>query len=144
MSSAARPLFAAADSPVALPRVTWRLIPGKGRGVIAEEDISAGTVILRDPVVVLPPEDYDNVEATRVGRYTFEWTDDGEDLAVVLGLGSLINHGLAENVKLDSDYDAMTMVFTAIKDIKRGEELVYDYGAEPEDMTGYYGIPLDA
>lgn len=63
---------------------------------------------------------------------------------MVLGLGSLINHGLAENVKLDSDYDAMTMVFTAIKDIKRGEELVYDYGAEPEDMTGYYGIPLDA
>ena len=31
-----------------------------------------------------------------------------------------------------------------LTDIKAGDELVYDYGHEDGELTGYYGIPADA
>ena len=91
-------------------------------------------------LAAVPGEESEHTDRTAVGRYVFQWNDE-DDLCVVLGLGSLINHGLPENVALVSNFEEMAMEFYAIADIKAGDELVYDYGHEAEELVVYYGIP---
>jgi hypothetical protein len=119
-----------------------RVVPGKGRCVFAARDIRKGSLVLADPVIFVPGDESDHTDRTAVGRYVFQWNEE-DDLCVVLGLGSLINHGLPENVSLVSNYAQMTMEFYALADIKAGDELVYDYGHEADELTTYYGIPTD-
>ncbi len=114
--------------------------PVKGRCVVAVRSIPKGTRILADPVVVVPTSESELTDNTVLGRYVFEWNDDG-DLCAVLGLGSLLNHASAENVELVSNFDDRTMDFFALKDIAAGEELVYDYGHDAGELETYYGIP---
>jgi len=125
-----------------LPALTVRLVPGAGRGVFAAQDIPAETLVLADPVVVVPKAESRHTDACVVGRYVFEWNDAG-DVCVVLGLGSLINHGLPANVALDSNEEEQTMDFRALRDIAAGEELVYDYGPDAGELGSYYGIPTE-
>ena len=125
------------------PELVVQIVPGKGRCVIAARDIPKGKRVLADPVIFVPGEESEHTDLTAVGRYVFQWNDD-DDLCVVLGLGSLINHGLPENVALVSNYEEMTMEFYAIADIKAGDELVYDYGHEEAELFTYYGIPTGA
>jgi len=113
--------------------------PVKGRCVVAVRPIAQGTRILADPVIVVPTAESDLMNKTLLGRYVFEWSDEKE-LCVVLGMGSLINHAPAENVELDSNFDDRTMDFYALCDIAAGEELVYDYGHDADELESYYGI----
>jgi hypothetical protein len=140
----ARNLFALMTPPTAtttaLPALTVRLVPGRGRCVFAAQDIEKGTRVLADPIIFVPKAESQHTDACVVGRYVFEWNDDG-DLCVVLGIGSLINHGLPVNVRLDSNEEDRTMDFFAVRDIAAGEELVYDYGHDAAELATYYGIP---
>jgi SET domain-containing protein len=36
------------------------------------------------------------------------------------------------------------MEFYATRDIKAGDELVYDYGHDNDELSEYYGIPKEA
>lgn len=110
--------------------------------MFATTDIPKGALVLADPVIFVPGEESEYTDQTVIGRYVFQWNED-DDLCVVLGLGSLINHGLPENVSLVSNYEQMTMEFYALKDIKAGDELVYDYGHADGELTEYYGIPAE-
>jgi len=130
-------------SPLQSSNLVVRVMPSRGRCVFAARDIPKGTLVLADPVIFVPGGESDDTDKTVLGRYVFQWNDD-DDLCVVLGLGSLINHGLPENVSLVSNYEAMTMEFYALVDIKAGDELVYDYGHDAEELSEYYGIPADA
>lgn len=123
-----------------LPALVVREMPGRGRCVFAAHDIQKGTRLLADPIIFVPREESKYTDPCVVGRYVFEWNDDG-DLCVVLGIGSLINHGLPENVRLDSNLEERTMDFFALRDIAAGEELVYDYGHDAGELANYYGIP---
>ena len=120
-----------------------KVLPGRGRCVIAARDIAKGARVLADPVIVVPGDESEHTDKTAVGRYVFQWNDE-DDICVVLGLGSLINHGLPENVALVSNFEEMTMEFYAIVDIKAGDELCYDYGHEADELADYYGIPHEA
>lgn len=126
--------------PFAQQLVIVRTDPVKGRCIVAACDIPKGTRVLADPIVFVPRHESTFTDQTVVGRYIFEWNDD-EDLCVVLGLGSLINHGLPENISLVSNFEDQTMDFFALLDIAAGDELVYDYGHEEKDLVQYYGIP---
>ena len=123
--------------------LTVKVLPGRGRCVMAVRDIAKGARVLADPVIVVPGDESDHTDQTAVGRYVFQWNDE-DDLCVVLGFGSLINHGLPENVALVSNFKEMTMEFYAVADIKAGDELVYDYGHDEDELADYYGIPRRA
>ena len=130
-------------TPLSCANLVVRMVPGKGRCVFAAKDIAKGSLVLADPVIFVPGAESDHTDETVIGRYVFQWNEE-DDLCVVLGLGSLINHGLPENVSLVSNYEQMTMEFYALTDIKAGDELVYDYGHEEGELTEYYGIPAEA
>jgi hypothetical protein len=130
-------------TPIPSSNLIVRNVPGKGRCVFAARDIANGALLMADPIILVPGEESDHTDLTVVGRYVFQWNDE-DDLAVVLGIGSLLNHGLPENVALVSNYADQTMEFYATRDIKAGDELVYDYGHDNDELSEYYGIPKEA
>jgi uncharacterized protein len=130
-------------SSISFGNLVVRAVPGKGRCVFAARDIAKGSLVLADPIILVPGAESDHTDQTVVGRYVFQWNEE-DDLAVVLGLGSLINHGLPENVSLVSNYENMTMEFYALSNIRAGDELVYDYGHDHGELSEYYGIPPEA
>ena len=48
-----------------------------------------------------------------------------------LGYGSLYNHSYEPNARYD-DRAPATKVFTALRDIRAGEEITVNYGGEPD------------
>jgi SET domain-containing protein len=116
-----------------IQRAAWRMIPGKGRGVVAAEDIAAGEEIERSPVVVVPASDLleRDEPLTVPDQYLLYWSDDeGAELAMGGGLLMFYNHSEEPNVEFDDGPFPETMSVYAIRDIKAGEELVYDYGCD--------------
>lgn len=50
--------------------------------------------------------------------------------AIILGLGSMFNHStLHQNVGWARDVEHLLMTYTALRDIKEGEELCISYGS---------------
>ena len=97
----------------------------KGRGVFARKEIKKGILIERVPVVILPVgEVWGTKKASPLADYVFNWEEDS--VAVALGYGSLYNHSYEPNAKY-YDVGTMTLVFEAIRDIKKGEEITINY-----------------
>ena len=126
----ARPRAAAAP-PVGL--VSWRVIPGKGRGVVAVKAVRKGTELERSPVIYVPERDLVEREepATVHDQYLLWWSDD-PDRELVMGCGFLMlyNHSSRPNIELTDGPEPDTMSVVALRDIKAGEELAYDYDTE--------------
>lgn len=114
-------------------RVAWRLIPGKGRGVIALEDCAAGTEVERSPVIIVPLTDmvFRAGEHTVFEQYLLHWSHEpGAELAMGAGMLMIYNHSSEPNVEFQTGPDPCTMSVIALRDLHAGEELVYDYGVE--------------
>src|SRR5262245_4527547 len=113
------------------PRLSVVPIEGKGRGVVAMQRIAAGTVIETAPVVLyrtkckrdempdrsLPPE---------LADLPHDW--DEEHGCLVFGAMQFTNHSDVPNSSFARDIEALTMTFTALRDIEAGEEITIDYG----------------
>jgi hypothetical protein len=107
-------------------------ITGKGRGVVATKPIAAGTVIETAPVVPyrtecgrdempdrsLPPE---------LANLPHDWDEDCGCL--VFGAMQFANHSTDPNAGFTRDFEALTMTFTALREIEAGEEITIDYGS---------------
>jgi len=104
------------------------------RGLIADRDIKEGQTIERCPVVFFPRSEEVAMDQTVIGKYYFEWNK--EKNAVCLGYGALINHSYTPNVYFGRSFRNNVLVFTAYRDIKKGEELVSNYnGYDEESMN---------
>jgi uncharacterized protein len=106
--------------------VTVRDSPGKGRGVFATRDISAGTVVSVAHCIPFPT---DALEGTPIEDHQFDYEQDNQD-CIVLGVQQLINHADTPNCSYEwevVDGQRMHKVYAA-RDIKAGEELSIDYG----------------
>lgn len=107
--------------------------PGKGRGVVATEDIKKGEIIETCPVVFISDKEAELIgQQKEVLEYYYLLQSAINKHSIMLGYGSLYNH--SKNPNADIDYDTKDcqdyIVFEAIKDIKKGEEIVYDYEFE--------------
>ncbi|MBA3671104.1 MAG: SET domain-containing protein-lysine N-methyltransferase [Gemmatimonadaceae bacterium] len=117
------------SAPVGL--VTWRVIDGKGRGVVTTRACTAGTEVERAPVVILPKRDIllRGGEMTVLEEYLLYWSDEPErELAMGGGLLMFYNHSARPNVQFDTGSDGHSMSVTTLRDVASGEELLYDYG----------------
>ncbi len=106
------------------------------RGLLAERDIAAGEVIERCPVVLIPIEQENLLDAMVLTHYYYLW--DEAHHAVALGYGSLYNHSYQANIRYQRDFEAQQIIFTAAKAIRDGEEVTINYNGSPDDAT-----PLD-
>lgn len=115
-------------------RTYIKLESATGRGVYATHDISKGTILAREELLVLSPEDTVKVNDTDLKMYTFKFNDIQDCL--VLGSGELYNHSDDPNVyyRLMWEYDRHFMVFYAVKPIEEGQQLFIDYSLD-KDVT---------
>lgn len=113
--------------------VTWKPIKGKGRGVVAVKACKKGAELERSPVIFVPDSDLvDRAHPDTVhDQYLLYWSDE-PDREVAMGCGMLMlyNHSSDPNIELDDGPDPDTMSVIALRDIKAGEELRYDYGVD--------------
>jgi SET domain-containing protein len=101
----------------------------KGRGVFARKAIRKGTVIERAPIILLPTKDvFSQTADSKLAEYVFAWGRD--TVAVVLGYGSLYNHSYQPNAQY-YDGGRLAQMFTAIRDIRAGEEITVNYNGSP-------------
>lgn len=107
----------------------------KGRGVFAGKNIAANTIIEISPVIVLDKKDRTLIEKTKLFNYIFEWGDKRKKACIALGYVSLYNHSYSANCDYEMDFEASLVKITTTKKIKKGEELMINYNAEPENKT---------
>ena len=96
-----------------------RKVDGKGRGVIAVEDIPAGAVIEIAPVAPFSGE-----LPEELSGYPIAWNG-GQ--ALVFGVAQMVNHDSNPNVDFCCDFENLTLTLVADREIKKGEELLIDY-----------------
>lgn len=112
-----------------------------GRGVFARRPITAGTVIERVPVILIPQnqvfgESEVARRACRISWYVFAWgKQEGHDyVALPLGYGAIYNHSFEPNASfriISSDI----MEFVTISHILEGDEITINYNGDPNDQT---------
>lgn len=105
-------------------------IKGKGLGVVATEDIASGEIIEHCPIIPLSEKEtkfLDNESDVLKYYYLFQYAVGKHCL--MLGYGSIYNHSNTPNADIDYDTENYQkyLTFFALKDIKAGEEIVYDY-----------------
>lgn len=113
-------------------KIGWRDAGGdKGRGVFALTDIKEGDVIEVAPVIPVSkaavPDD-----GSAPDGYLLDWDeeDDNEAHCMPLGYIMLYNHSKEPTMALEADMGEYTMTARAIRDIKKGEELTWNYACE--------------
>lgn len=93
-------------------------------GVYASKDIKKGEIIEKAPILVLEFTDFIDTKWNLLFEYYF-WMDDYAALA--LGYGSMYNHSKDANCKYELDRENKTITFTAIRDVSKDTELLFNY-----------------
>ena len=110
----------------------------KGRGAFAKKDIKKGTVIDIANVILIPNKEYNKIRKTVLYDYCYIWGDSKKpefDNAITLSISQFINHSFKPNLRYLYDYKDKAIEFSAIKDIKVGEELTVNYNGRVKDKT---------
>jgi len=110
----------------------------KGRGAFAKKDIKKGTIIDVANVILIPNKDYNKIRKTLLYDYCYIWGDSKIpefDNAITLSISQFINHSFKPNLRYLYDYKDKAIEFSAIKDIKVGEELTVNYNGRVKDKT---------
>lgn len=100
-----------------------------GRGVFAVSHIPADTLLFSDPVMLVPLDQCP--KGSVLDSIVFLWSEvmeDGLNLnAIVLGMGTMLNHSKSPNVIVWFEQDPDRVDFYALRDIEPGEQLTHDY-----------------
>ena len=108
-------------------RITVQDSPLHGLGVFACVDFAKDSVIERCFYLVI--DDDDLQEINRLNDYLFTSPDVKSDYLCVLGYGMIYNHGMPPNAEWQiADDDNRFIEFTALQDIRAGDEILHDYG----------------
>ena len=102
--------------------------PNRGRGIEATCDIPPGTIVTTSPCVPIAKGTIPDSLAVYVFNY-------GDRVALALGDASLLNHSRSATCNHHADQVNKTIVITASRFIRSGEELTIDYGWEASDFV---------
>jgi SET domain-containing protein len=109
---------------------------GRGRGVVAIEDIEQGQLVERSPVLIIPSNQRPAVDKTIIFTYVFMWEHGTieQDLykhlgrsAIALGYTSLLSHSFEPNCNFVRHIDELFIDVFATRMISAGQELTIDY-----------------
>ena len=109
----------------------------RGRGIVAERNFKKGDIIEVAPVVVIRESEKKYIKKTELFNYYFDCGTDSKKAAICLGLGSIYNHSWTPNAMYRYREKDEVLVFTAIKSIKKGEEICTSYNGDARDKSAY-------
>jgi SET domain-containing protein len=95
-----------------------------GLGVFALENIKKDEVIEIAPALILDFTDFVDTKWNLLFEYYF-WMDDF--VVMPLGYGGMYNHSKKPNAQYNVSKIDRTITFTALKNIKKGEEIFFNY-----------------
>jgi SET domain-containing protein len=104
-----------------------------GNGVFALKDFRKGELIEVCPAIFMPIQEFEIIKQTKMFYYFFEYSN--KEFAIVLGYGSIYNHLYQPNAQYRFNYRKRVMVVRAIKPIKSGEEIFFNYNFYADDKT---------
>src|SRR5258708_1908342 len=113
-------------------KVEVRRTSNKGRGVFALQDFKEGEVVENCPVINITPTERKYLEKTILANYVYPWRSTLSG-SLVLGYGSIYNHSFDPNADWKQNFKTNSMVYRAVKDIKKGEEVTINYNGEVDD-----------
>lgn len=102
-------------------------MPNAGRGVFANIPVKKGEIIEICPVIALAQHDSPNVTDSFLINYFYFFGKKKERIVLVLGYGSLYNHSYTPNAKYKEQYGDKSVVFIALRDIEKDEEIIVNY-----------------
>jgi len=76
----------------------------KGRGILANKNIAANTVLEIAPVIVMPKVDRRLLDQTLLHDYIFEWGDNKKQCCMALGYVALYNHAYQSNCEYEMNF----------------------------------------
>ncbi|MDX9971271.1 MAG: SET domain-containing protein-lysine N-methyltransferase [Candidatus Gracilibacteria bacterium] len=108
-----------------------REIPGKGRGIIASENINQGEIIETFPLIVLNKNDAEFISSKNSDTLRFYYIHQlkFDRACIMLGYGSIYNHSNTPNADFEysENEENQSITVRAISDIKAGEEICWNY-----------------
>ena len=111
----------------------------KGRGAFAKKPIAKGTLVDIAYIILIPNKDYKKIKKTNLYNYCYIWEDPKHmpafKNAITLSVSQFINHSYTPNLKYLYDYDNEAIEFSAIRNIKKGEELTVNYNGLVDDAS---------
>jgi uncharacterized protein len=108
----------------------------KGRGIFANEHITANQTIETAPVIVMNAEDRKHLDQTLLHDYIFEWQPEGLSLCcMALGNVPIYNHSYTSNAEYFMDYEAQSISIKTVRAIAVGEEITINYNGDWDDDT---------
>lgn len=111
--------------------------PLGGRGLFATEPITADQQLMLAPLLLVPGEQRDALQATVVDDYVYEWDEHGT-AALVLGVSSMCNHDPDPNAYLWLLTDELAAELRSLRPIAVDEEITVSYRAEGEDTPLWF------
>ena len=107
----------------------------RGRGVFTAIDLKKSDTIEVCQVIVIPKAELPILHKTKLHDYYFLWGKDFDRCVIALGFGSLYNHAKEPNANFILDLVDNTIDVFAIRDIKAGEEITFNYHGDPKDRA---------
>lgn len=107
-------------------------IPDAGRGVYARRDIKKGEIIEKCPVIDVPTYDMANLKDSSLIAYFFFYGKGNKRVLIALGFGSIYNHSYEPNAIYKIKPIDMTIEFRALIDIKKDDEITFNYKNKPK------------
>lgn len=101
-----------------------------GTGMFCIDNILIDEIIETCRLIILDEKDTKIIDNTFLYNYYFSWENNCS--AICLGNGSLYNHSIEPNAKYIKEFDNNKIVFVAIKDIKKGDEILVNYNGTPD------------
>ncbi len=115
-------------------KIEVRTTGKKGRGIFALADFKKGEVIEVCPVLTFNTKERKNLEKTLLNHYIYPWRST-RGASLVLGYGSIYNHSFSPNADWKQDFKKESMIYKALKPIKKGDEILVNYNGEPDDNS---------
>lgn len=101
--------------------------------MFATANIRKGEIVEVCPIIAVPKSQEKLLRKTILDDYCFPWATKNQP-AIVLGYGSLYNHSYTPNIEYDENVKRKVMIFTALRDIKKGEELMSNYNGDHDSQ----------
>ena len=105
-------------------------IPDSDRGVFASAAFKKGELIETCPFIEVPKDEVESIENSIIINYVYFFGNEKEKMLLALGLGSIYNHSYSPNAKYKIVANKKVIEFSAIKDIKKNDEITVNYNQE--------------
>ena len=104
---------------------------GRGRGVFAIAKIKKGEQYDVVPYLWVSKKDFNKMKDTFLASYWYDGFSKDKPVVIAMGFGSMYNHSEDPAATYVVNLRSKVIKYTALRNIKIGEEITIDYGYDP-------------